>query len=120
MKVETFLQSKNSQTKYRQYRRRFRRSNVISYDTKEICSINLANVEKLIAHNNGVKYLLVSIGALSRKIKVQPMRTKSTEETAKTFGRMITETKTLNVWFDKGTEFKGAFENWTLTPQTVK
>ena len=32
------------------------------------------------------------------------------EETAKTFGRMITKTKPLKIWSAKGTEFKRAFE----------
>ena len=53
------------------------------------------------------------------------MRIKSTEVTAKTFDRIITETNFLEVWSDKGTLFKGAFKNLgesqgILTPQTVK
>ena len=34
------------------------------------------------------------------------MRTKGADETAKTFGRLITKTKPLKVWSDEGTEFK--------------
>ena len=40
------------------------------------------------------------------------MQTKGAEETAETFGRMITKTRHLNVWSDKGTEFKGAFKKF--------
>ena len=40
------------------------------------------------------------------------MRTKGAEETAKTFGRMITKTKPLKVWSDEGTEFKKAFKKF--------
>ena len=112
MKVETFLQSKNSHTKYRQYRRHFPRLKVIAHDINEIWSIDLAYVDKLADYNIGVKYLLVAVDALSRKLRVQPMRTKGAEETAKAFGRLITKTKPLKVWFDKGTEFKGAFKKF--------
>ena len=72
----------------------------------------MAYVDKLAKYNNGVKYLLVAVDVLSRKLRVQPMRTKGAEETAKTFGRMITKTKPLKVWSDKGTEFKGAFKKF--------
>ena len=112
VKVENFLQSKNSHTKYRQYRRRFPRLQVIAYDIKEIWSIDLAYVDKLAKYNNGVKYLLVAVDVLSRKLGVQPLRTKRAEETAKIFGRMITKIKPLKVWSDKRTAFKGAFEKF--------
>ena len=110
MKVESFSQSQNSHTKYRQYRRRFPRLKVIAYDINEIWSIDLAYVDKLAKYNNGFKYLLVAVDVLSRKLIVQPMRTKGTEETAKTFGRMITKTKLLKVWSDKRTEFERALK----------
>ena len=38
------------------------------------------------------------------------MWTESVEETAKTFGRLITKSKPLKIWSAKGTQFKGAFE----------
>ena len=99
LKVENFLQIKTSDTKYRQYRRRFPPLIVIAYDISEIWSIDLAYEYKLAKYNNGVKYLLVSVDVLSRKLRgVQPMWTKTAEETAKTFGRMITKTKPLKVW----------------------
>ena len=47
--------------------------------------------------------------------RVQPMQTKGEEETARTFGRIITKTKLLNVWSDKGTELKGAFQKFCET-----
>ena len=47
VKVKTFLQIKKSQTKYRQYRRRFPRLKVTAYDINDIWSIDLAYVDKL-------------------------------------------------------------------------
>ena len=112
VRVENFLQSKNSHTKYRQYKKRFPRLKVIACDINEIWSIDLACVDKLAKNNNGVKYFLVAVDVLSRKLRVQPMRTKGAEETAKTFDRMITKTKPLKVWSDKGTELKRVFKNF--------
>ena len=86
----------------------------------------MAYADKLANYNNGVKYLLVAVDVLSRKLRAQPMKTKGEDETDKTFGRLITKTKPLKVWSDKGTEFIGAGKSsvkaktLTLTPETVK
>ena len=111
-KVENFLQGKNAHTKYRQFPRRFPRLKVIAYDINEIWSIDVAYVDKLAKYNHGVKYLLVAVDVLSRKLRVEPMRSKTAGETAKTFARMITKEKPEKVWSDKGTEFKGAFKRF--------
>ena len=110
-KVESFLRNKNAPTKYRQFRRKFPRLKVISYDIDEIWSIDVAYVDKLAKYNHGVKYLLVAVGVLSRKLRVEPMRSKSAEETAKSFARM-TKKKPQKVWSDMVTEFRGAFERF--------
>ena len=110
-KVENFLQAMNAHTKYRQVRRNFPRLKVIAYDINKIWSIGVAYVDKLAKYNNGVKYLLVAVDVLSRYLRVSPMRSKSAEETARTFRKMIQKQKPQKVWTDKGTEFKGAFKN---------
>ena len=74
VKVEFFIQSKNSHTKYRQYRRRFPRLKVIAYDINEIWSIDLAYVDKLTKYNNGVEYILVAVDVLSRKLNQCELR----------------------------------------------
>ena len=56
VKVETFLQSKKSHTKYRQNRRRFPRLKVIAYDINDIWSFDLAYVSQLAKNNNCVKF----------------------------------------------------------------
>ena len=104
------MQGKNAHTNYRQSRRHFPRLKVIAYDIDEIWSIDY--VDKLAKYNNGVKYLLVSVDVLSRKLRVEPMRSKTAEEKAKTFARMTSMTKPKKVWSDKGTEFRGAFKDF--------
>ena len=46
------------------------------------------------------------------------MRSKSAEETAKSFARMIKK-KPQKVWSDKGTEFRGAFERFCQSNETA-
>ena len=105
MEVETFLHSKNAHTKDRQYRKRFHRLKVIAHHINEIWSVGLADVDKPAKYDNVVKYLLVAVDVLSRKLRVKPMRTKAAGETAKTFQRMIAKTKPLKLWSDEGTKF---------------
>ena len=109
-KVENFLQGKNAHTKYCQLPRRYPRLKVIAYDINETWSIDVAYVDKLAKYNHGVKYRLVAVDLLSRKLRVEPMRSKTAEETAKTFARMITKEKPQKVWSDNGTEFKRVFK----------
>ena len=89
IKVETFMRNKNAHSKYRQFRRKFPRLKVISCDVDEIWSIDVAYVDKLAIYNHGVKFLLVAVDVLSRKLRVESMRPKSAEQTAKSFARMI-------------------------------
>ena len=80
--------------------------------TFDLTTIDLAYVDKLAKYNNGVKFLLVAVDALSRKLWVESMRSKTAEETAKTFARMTSMAKPKKVWSDKGTEFRGAFKEF--------
>ena len=105
-KVENFLQGKNAHSKYRQFPLRYPRLKVIKYDINEVWSINVVYVDKLAKFNHGVKYLLVAVGVLSRKLRVEPMRSKTAKETAKIFARIITKEKHQKIWLDKGTDFK--------------
>ena len=111
-KVETFLHPKNAHTKYRQSRCHFPCLEVCAYDIDEIWSIDLAYLDRLAKYNKGVKYLLVAVDVLSRKLRVEPMRSKTAEETTKTFARMTSMTKPKKVWSDKGTDFRGAFKDF--------
>ena len=106
------MRNKNAHTKYTQFRRKFPRLIVISYDIDEIWSIDVAYVDKLAKYNHGVKYLLVAVDVLSRKLRVEPMRSKYAEETANSFARMINKKKPQKVWSGKGTEFRGASERF--------
>ena len=100
-----FAETKNAHTKYRQVPRNFLRLRENAYHVNEIWSLDVAYVDKLAKYNNGVKSLLVAKDVSSRYLRVPPMRSKSAEETAGTFRKMI-EKQDTKVWTDKGAEYK--------------
>lgn len=109
-KVELYLSTQNAHTKYKTPRRKFSRLKVIAFRINEIWSVDLAYVDKLAKYNRNVKYLLIAVDVLSRYLRVEPLKNKTSEETANAFKRMIRNKQPEKVWSDKGTEFKGAFQ----------
>ena len=73
-KVVQYLQSKAPYTKYKQFRKTFPRLKAVAYRINEIWSVDVAYMDKIAQHNNGVKYLLVAVDVLSRYLRVQPMK----------------------------------------------
>ena len=73
-KIVRYLQSKAPYTKYRQFRENFPRLKAVAYRINEIWSVDVAYMDKVAQHNNGVKYLLVAVDVLSRYLRVQPMK----------------------------------------------
>ena len=53
--------------------------------------MDLAYVDKLAKDINGVKYLLVRQDLFDRTVDAKGMKTKDSEETVKTFSKMITK-----------------------------
>ena len=112
-KVLSFLQKKDAYTKYRNVRKQFPRLKVIAFRINEIWSMDLAYVDKLSGYNKDVKYLLVAVDVLSRYLRVEPLKDKYAATAAKAFAKMLNKrVKPEKVWTDKGTEFKGVFEQF--------
>ena len=49
---------------------------VIAYEINEICSQDLAHVDKIAKENKDVLYLLVAVYCLSRYVSVEPFKSK--------------------------------------------
>ena len=109
-KVKMYLETKPSFTKYRAQGCSFPRLKVIVNDLNEICSLDLAHVDKLAKYNRDVKYFLVPVDCLSRYLRVEPLKSKKATETAKAFRNMIKHKQPQKVCLDDGTEFLGAFK----------
>ena len=111
-KIEQFLQSKNSYTKYRQFQKSFPRLEEVAYRINEIWSMDVAYMDKIAKHTNGFKYLLVAVDVLSRYLRVQPLRTMYSKDCVEAFKQMMNTKQPEKVWTDKGTEFKGEFKRF--------
>ena len=85
LKIVRYLQSKAPYTKYRQFRESFPRLKTVAYRINEIWSVNVAYMDKVAQHNNGVKYLLVAVDVLSSYLRVQPMKTLYAKDAVEAF-----------------------------------
>ena len=111
-KVEKFLQTKISYTKYGQFRKKFPRLNVIAHRINEIWSVDVAYMDKLAQHNKGIKYLLIAVDILSRYLRVQPMKALYAKDAVEALKRMIKKKQPEKVWTDIGSEFKIELKNF--------
>ena len=110
-KVESFLKTKTSYTKFGPPIRSFRKLQVFSKYINEIWCMDLAFVDKLASQNNGFKYLLVAVDIFSRFFRVQTMKTKYAKDTLQAFRKMISRKNTPEkLWVNKGTEYGGTFK----------
>ena len=75
--------------------------------------MDLANVDKLVKDNNGVKYLLVRPDLIDWTVDAKEMKTKNLKETVKTFSKMITKKNgRKKIYVDPGTEFAGELKKF--------
>ena len=107
-KVEQFLQTKTSYTKFGPPIRHFQRLQAFAKFINEIWCMDLAFVDKLASQNNGVKYLLVAVDVFLRFIRVQTLKTKYAKDALQAFKKMISRKNTPEkLCIDKGTEYGG-------------
>ena len=109
-KVQSYLETKPSFTKYRSILSKFPRLKVYVKDINEIWSLDLAHVVKLATYNRNIKYLLVAVDCLSRYLRVETLKTKYATETAEAFQKIIKNKQPENVLIDDGKECLGAFK----------
>ena len=111
-KVVQYIQSKAPYTKYKQVRKTFARLKAVAYRINEIWSVDVAFMDKDAQHNNGVKYLLVAVDALSRYLRLQPMKALFAKDAVEAFKEMIQQKKPEKVGTDKGSEFESEFKKF--------
>ena len=84
-KVEQFLQTKTSYTKFSPPIRCFRKLQAFSKHINEIWCTDLTFVVNVASQNNGVKYFLVAVDVFSQFVRVQTMKTKYAKDTMQVF-----------------------------------
>lgn len=119
-KVLAYLETSKTYTKFKPVRRKFDRLPVLSLAINHIWSIDVAYLEKIAKFNDGFKYLLLAVDTLSRKIRVRPMRSKTSVAAKLAFENMLnfdTLEFPIKIWVDQGKEFKGEFQKFCDTNQ---
>ena len=112
-KFRGFLHSKTSYTTFTQATRKYKKMRAFARLKNEIWCMGLAYIVNLAKNNIGVKYLLVRQDLLDRTVDAKGMKTKDSEETVKTFSKMITKKiRPKKIWVDQGTEFAGEFKKF--------
>ena len=72
-------------------------------------------MEKIAKFNDGVKYLLLAVDSFSRKMRFQPLKSKTALAAKLAFERMVnfeTFEFPVKLWVDEGKEFKGEFKKF--------
>ena len=99
------------------------RLKIVSYRLNEIWSIDLADMQKLAASNDGIRYLFVAVDVLSRYLWVEPLKVKTSQACKEALKRIINKNRKPpvpkvcsgsthqpeKIWVDKGREFAGDF-----------
>jgi len=101
----TFLEKTNSYTLHKPARHKYRRRMVTSPCLNNLWQADLIILDKLARWNNGYKYLLVTIDALSRFARVVPLKRKTGEEVSKAFSNIFRTVKCNYLQCDFGKEF---------------
>jgi hypothetical protein len=111
-KVLAYLYSSPEYTMLKTPKRSFPRLIAVSPTIDGIWSMDLAYVDKLAHHNDGVTYLIVGVDVLSRFLRVEPLADKKASTAKKALEIMIKGNKGRppgKIWVDQGTEFMGVF-----------
>lgn len=104
--VQKFLSSVNSYTLLKAKRHRFPRNRVRVTVPNELAMADLADMQNLARYNSSVRYLLVIIDGLTRKLIVVPTKNKGADEMYEAFSKVYSENKPPKLLqTDRGTEF---------------
>ncbi|MEN0051324.1 MAG: transposase family protein [Bacteroidota bacterium] len=120
--VDSFLHSTNAYTKFGKSVNKFKRLSAYSRFINDVWCIDLAYVDDIANHNDGVKFILVCVDIFSRYVFAEPLKDKTANSARSAFLEIIFKNKGIRpqkVWCGKGTEFKGTFKQ-TLDSLGIK
>jgi len=103
--VKKFLSGRDAYTLHKPRRIRFPRHRTYLKGIADLYQIDLADVSNLSSFNDGMRYLLTCIDVFTKRAWAEPVRTKSGNDVAKAFQKIVDERKCTMVQSDKGTEF---------------
>ncbi|KAL3104039.1 hypothetical protein niasHT_022865 [Heterodera trifolii] len=105
--VQNYLATQRTYTLHRQAKRRYRRLPTLAPGLHTEWQADLAILDRLGKQNRGYSYLLVCIDTLSRQVFVEPVKTKTSTNMIRAFGRIFKRSKYIpwKVLTDQGKEF---------------
>lgn len=91
--VQEWLKKKDTYTKYRTARRKFKRNPIIAGHIDAQWQGDLAEVGNLASYNDGIRYLLILIDIVSKFVWVEPLSSKSGPVVQAGFANIFKRTK---------------------------
>ena len=106
-KLNEALQEQDAYTLHIAPRRTFPRRKIEAATINSLWQADLADLSKYQTANDGVRYILVCVDAISRKLRLEPMKNKTADASVAAFKAIFERDNALpkQVSFDKGTEF---------------
>lgn len=119
--IREWLKGQETYTLHRRVRRTFPRNRVVVAGIDDQWDADLMDMVSLSKHNDGVKYVLVTIDIFSRYSWMRPLKTKQEKEVIEAFASIFAEgRKPLFLRTDKGVEFTGRLAQQYFKEQDVK
>ena len=134
--VDNYLNRSEIHTKFKLTRNRFPRLKVQSFRLNEICSVDLADVQKLSRYNHGINFIFVAVDTQSRFLWALPLRKKTASKCKNALQKIVeaprarknsstemmkpkffrpsskTDPKPGKIWVEKCREFAGEFSQF--------
>jgi Integrase core domain/Chromo (CHRromatin Organisation MOdifier) domain len=116
------LSTVDSYTLHREYKRPKYRNPYFIYSIREQIQMDLIDMSRLAADNDGVTFLLVAIDSFSKKAWIKNMTNKSAMTSLAVIKEIVNEVvpPIKTIFFDRGTEFKNQFVRAFLTEKNIK
>lgn len=120
--VRKYLSSQDAFTLHKTPRRKFRRRKVIATNINDQWVIDLADMSKISAQNNGVNFLMVAIDVVSRKLYVATMQSKHASSSLAALKAIFTLSgqQPKFIQYDKGSEFRNTTLKKFLKSKGIK
>ncbi len=120
-KIQKWLQGQDTYTLNKEVRRKFKTNYMVLGDIDMIWEADLADMTQYTSWNDGVRYMLGCIDTFSRKLWIQPLKSKHGFEIVKAL-KQIMETsgrKPRTIRSDRGSEFVNSTVSTFLQTQKI-
>jgi Integrase core domain len=103
--IKEWAESQSTITKYKQSKNKFPRNKIKVSSINELWQVDLIDMRKYEADNDGYKWGLTGINCFSRKANVIPLKNKSASEIIRALKILFKDEIPLKLQADKGSEF---------------